>query len=347
MLLTIIATIIFILVLVIGHEFGHFIVAKLMGATVTEFGFGFPPKIVSKRFKGTEYSLNALPFGGFVSIYGESDPNAPKPETEPGTTLRSFQDLPAWKRALIVVAGIVMNLLIAWVVFSIVFMVGIPSTVVITAVQPNSPAAAAGLMPGDQILNFTTPDGFNSFIDNNLGHPVSFEVVRAGKTVDVTASPRSNPPAGQGHIGVVIGDGGVARENVFSALVDGAKVVWEVTILIAVTFWSLIVGLFTAHWAVLSGVTGPVGIFSVIGQATQQGIPYLLYLLGLISINLAVINIVPFPALDGGRILMIGIEKVIRRKINPKVEAWINGVGITLLLFLMVLITIRDISKLL
>jgi regulator of sigma E protease len=225
-------------------------------------------------------------------------------------------------------------------------MVGIPSTVVITSVQPNSPAANAGLQPGDQILNFSTPDAFNSFVDNNLSHPVSFEIVRAGKTIDITTSPRANPPAGEGHIGVVISDGGVAKENIFNSFVDGAKVVWEVAIIIAITFWGLLAGLFTAHWSSLSAVSGPVGIFGVIGQATQQGIPYLLYLLGLISINLAIINIVPFPALDGGRIAMIGIEKVIGRKINPKLESWINGVGISILLFLMVLITIRDIIKL-
>ncbi len=347
MLITVIATIIFILILVIGHEFGHFIMAKLMGATVTEFGFGFPPKIVSKRFKGTEYSLNALPFGGFVNIYGESDSKGAKPETEPGRVLKSFQDLPAWKRALIVVSGVIMNFLIAWVAFSIVFMVGIPSTVVITSVQPGSPAAAAGLMPGDQIMNFNTPDAFNSFVSNNLNGPISFKVVRSGKTIDVTASPRANPPAGQGHIGVVISDGGVAKENIFSAFIDGAKVVKEVTVMIATAFWGLLVGLFARQWGALSGVTGPVGIFSIIGQTAQQGIPYLLYLLGLISINLAVINIVPFPALDGGRILMIGIEKLIRQKIKPSVESWVNGLGIVFLLFLMVLITIRDITRLL
>ena len=223
MLATIIATIIFILILVIGHEFGHFIMAKLMGATVTEFGFGFPPKIASKRFKGTEYSFNALPFGGFVSIYGESDPDAPKPEAEAGMPAAQFPRPGCMERALIVVAGIVMNLLIAWVVFSIVFMIGIPSTVVITAVQPNSPAASAGLEAGDQIFKFSTPDAFNSYIDNNLGHRFLSRWSVLARTSDITASPRANPPAGQGHIGIVIQNGGIPRENIFNALIDGAK----------------------------------------------------------------------------------------------------------------------------
>lgn len=331
MLITIIATVILVLILVIGHEFGHFIMAKLMGATVTEFGFGFPPKLFSKQFKGTEYSFNALPFGGFVSIYGEN-PMEKKPEVGSGTAPRSFQDLSAWRRALIMVSGIVMNLLIAWAALSIVFMIGIPSTVVVMDVQANSPAAQVGLMSGDQILNFSTPDSFNSYIDQNLGHPVSFEVLRSGKTLDMNVTPRANPPEGQGHVGLVISEGGVGRENFFYSLLDGAKTTWELIKLITYSLWGLIVGLFTAHWKALSEVTGPVGIFSIIGQAAQQGSSYLIYLLGLISINLAIINIVPFPALDGGRILMVGIEKATGRKIKPTVEAWINGIGIALLL---------------
>lgn len=318
-----------------------------MGVTVLEFGFGFPPKIVSKRFKGTEYSLNTLPFGGFVRIYGEKEALRPEPGVEPGTTLVSFKDLSAPKQVLIAVAGIIMNLLIAWVALSVVFMIGTPSTVVVTAVEPNSPAAAAKIMPGDEILNFNSPNAFNTFIDKNLGHQISFEVNRDSKQIDIEVSPRSNPPAGEGHLGVVLAGAGIAKENVFSSIVDGAKLTAETTALVGMALWELLAGLATGHWGVLAGVTGPVGIVSIVGQATTQGIPYLLYLLSLISVNLAIINIVPFPALDGGRIIMIGIEKVFGRKIEPKIEAWINGIGMLLLLFLMVLITIRDIGRLL
>lgn len=341
--LTLVIALIFLLTLVIGHEFGHFVAAKLLGATVEEFGVGFPPKIVSKKIGETEYSLNAIPFGGFVRIHGEN-------ELQDGSAVldaskRSFRDLSATRKIVIVAAGVLMNLLLAWAAFTAVFMIGMPQQAVISQVVAGSPAAISGINPGDQVLNFNTPEAFTSFIAANAGHEISFKILHNGETKTITTTPRVNPPAGEGRLGVAVIEGGVARESFAKAVVDGGKLTFEATKSIFVALTGLIKGIFEGQWGRLSEVTGPIGIFNIIGQASKLGLVYLLELLGLISVNLAVVNSFPFPALDGGRVLMIAVQKLYRRALSPYVENLVNAVGLIFLLFLMLLITIRDISR--
>lgn len=346
MALTIVIALVFLLTLVVGHEFGHFVAAKLLGATVEEFGVGFPPKVASKKIGETEYSLNAIPFGGFVRIHGESELRE-ETVVPLNTSKRSFRDLSAVRKVTIVAAGVLMNLLIAWAAFTIVFMIGMPQRAVISQVAAGSPAALANLSPGDQVLDFDTPEAFTSFIAANAGHEVSFKISHNGETKTLTVTPRVNPPAGEGHLGVAVIEGGVAKEGFVKAVIDGGKLTIEASKSIFATLAGLIKGILMGQLGKLSEVTGPVGIFGIIGQASKLGLVYLFELLGLISVNLAVVNSFPFPALDGGRILIIMLQKLNRRAVSPYLENIVNALGLIFLLFLMLLITIRDISRIL
>ena len=339
--------------LVLIHEAGHFFVAKLFGLKVEEFGFGFPPRIGAIRRGDTEYSFNWLPFGGFVKIGGERGEFAAhdglkkkstKKEAAP-TDEKLFYAQPAWKKSLIVLAGVIINFIVGWLLISIVLMVGTPQTLVITGIQPNSPAAAAGIMAGDVVKGYTDYTDFTNFVNAHRGQPIMVSVVRNDKEIDFTVTPRVVTGPDQGAVGVKLQDGGTAREAPLQALWDGLVtsflLLWEVV----TTFGQLITQLFV-HASLLPGVVGPVGIFSTAEETGKIGIMYLVQLLGIISINLTVVNCIPFPALDGGRFVMVLIEKIKGSAVPEKVEAWVNGVGFAFLLVLMVLLTVRDISGL-
>jgi len=341
----IVIALIFLMVLIIGHEFGHFVAAKLLGATVEEFGLGFPPRLASKRIGETEYSVNAIPFGGFVRIHGE---NGTEEELGRGTNDKtgkhSFRDFSATRKIITLAAGIFMNLLIGWLAISAVFMIGIPSGVVISEVAPNSPAAAAGLAPGDQITSFGTPEAFTSYIAVNTGKEIRLKISRDGNEQDITATPRISPPVGEGRLGVAVAESGIPKENFLKALSDGAKLTVNSAASIFLAIAGIIKGALVGQFGGLSNITGPVGLFSTVGAAAKMGVVYLFELLGLISVSLAVVNALPFPALDGGRIFVVLGEKLFRRPLSRRLEAAVNTVGLIFLLFLMLLITIRDIS---
>ncbi len=343
--LTIALALLFLLILVVGHEFGHFVAAKFLGAPVEEFGVGFPPRIFAKRFGETEYSVNAIPFGGFVRIHGENESGS---DSEPlGTEQHGFAGLPIWRKLTIVAAGVFMNVLMAWAAFSVVFMIGVPSAVIVSRVSPESPAAVAGVTPGDQLIGFDKPIKFTNFVSANAGNEIVLKISRNGETKEIKIVPRVKPPEGEGRLGVAIVEGGAPKENFFKAIVDGAKLTWESTRSIFLALSGLVKGIFIGEWGRLSEVTGPVGVFGIVGEAAKAGPVYLLELFGLISINLAVVNSFPFPALDGGRIAILLIRKIIRRPISVRVEGLINAVGLIFLLFLMLVVTIRDISRIL
>jgi regulator of sigma E protease len=354
-MLIILIVIIGLSLLILGHEAGHFFVAKLFGLKVDEFGFGFPPRIgaIKPKDSETEYSFNWLPFGGFVRISGErgefaSAEGLKKDETTPavpGEDKRLFYAQPAWKKSLIVLAGVVINFIIGWLLISVVLMVGTPQTLVITGIQANSPAAVAGIQSGDVVQNYTSAQSFINYIDAHEGQPTQIAVLRNDKVIDFTVTPRVNPPPGEGAVGVELEAGGTQREAPLPALWDGlissALLLW----LTIGAFGQLITQLFI-HAQLLPGVVGPVGIFSVAEETGKIGIMYLIQLLGIISINLAVVNCIPFPALDGGRFVMVIIEKIKGSPVPERVESWINGAGFAFLLVLMVLLTIRDVSGL-
>ncbi len=336
--------------LILGHEAGHFFVAKLFGLKVDEFGFGFPPRIFARKKGDTEYSLNWLPFGGFVRISGErgefavADGSMDAPVNEEDKK-RLFFNQPTWKKSLIVLAGVIMNFILGWLCISVVLMIGSPQTLVITSTESGSPAAQAGFMSGDIVMNYKDYQSFTNYIDTHEGTPISIAVLRNGKEVDLTVTPRVNPSPDQGAIGVALEAGGTTRENPFSALWDGlldAGIIFWLTLL---AFGQLIQQIFV-HASIPAGVVGPVGIFGVAEETGKIGLAYLLQLIGVISINLSIVNLIPFPALDGGRFVMILAEKIKGSAIPEKVEAWINGLGFAFLIVLMILITVRDVHGL-
>jgi len=338
-------------ILVLVHEFGHFIVAKKSGLTVEEFGFGFPPRIFSFKVNETVYSINLLPLGGFVKILGENDGEA--------GNLKSFASKSAGIRSLITAAGVMMNFALGALLLIIGFYIGLPQVVneenkaiaknvqiQIIAISNNSPAEKANLKLGDSIEGFGEISIFQDFINQNKEKEISLKIKRGEDYLDIKAVPRANPPEREGALGIALAKTGLISYPWYQSVWLGIKSSFIITWEIIKGFFGLIKNLITVG-KIPQEIAGPVGIAILAGQATALGFVYLLQLVALISLNLAVLNLIPFPALDGGRLLFLGIEKIKGSKVNPKIENVIHSVGIVLLLALVVLITYRDILKLL
>lgn len=324
--------------LIFAHELGHFLVAKKMGLLVEEFGFGFPPRMFSWKRGETTYSVNWLPFGGFVRIYGEDAADV-KTDVPPG---RSFAAQRAWKRALIVVAGVVMNFMFGWFLLSLIFMIGTPKALFISQVLPDSPALSAGLKAQDQIQGFSTAKDFIDYINRNRGKEIVLAVRRGPETLEFKAVPRLKEEAA---LGVALVESGTERQAFVPAVWNSLKASVGAVVGIVAGFITLFGGLFTGGH-VAADVVGPVGVFGVASQAGQLGILYVVQLVALISLNLTVLNIFPFPALDGGRLLFIILEKIKGSPLNPKFERAANAAGFALLLALMIAVTVRDVVRL-
>jgi regulator of sigma E protease len=355
MLLSIIIFILVLSVLVLSHEFGHFIVAKKSGIKVEEFGFGLPPRLIGKRVGETVYSINALPFGGFVRLHGEQ-------EEGPGTDIgRSFLHKSKKIRLLVVIAGVIMNFALAIVAFSIVYsFIGVPrdtGKVKVVEVAPGSPAANAGIQVGDVItkVGVTPVSSSNAFISETAkyaGKSVTFEIQRSvdgeQKTAHISLVPRVNPPAGEGPLGVTITTIEIYYPPIYLRPFYGIyygfqdAVFWGKTIIVGLA--DIVGGIFKG--VPPEGVSGPIGIYAVTTEAERGGFLTLLNFVGILSVNLAILNIIPFPALDGGRLLFIGIEAATRKKVSSKTEALVNNIGFLLLLTLLFVITIGDIRRL-
>jgi regulator of sigma E protease len=334
-------------ILILVHEFGHFIMARRAGIMVEEFGFGLPPRLIGKKIGETIYSINALPFGGFVRLHGEAE--------EEGITdpKRAFLNKSKKVRISVIIAGVIMNFILGIVAFGIVYsLTGIPRDthqVKVVDISANSPALSSGLVVGDVIegadgKTFSDVNDFISYIDTKKGKKVTIQT----QAKKVTLTPRANPPAGEGPLGVTISTTEIYFPPVWQRPFYGAyygfkdAIFWGQTIILGL--WNLVINLFKGQ--VPKDVSGPVGIFAVTTEAARNGILTLINFVGILSINLAILNIVPFPALDGGRLLFIGIESVIGRKVVPKVEAAFHTVGMIILLALILAITIGDIRRL-
>ena len=340
MIIGIISIIIFLSILIFVHELGHFWAAKKFGLLVEEFGFGLPPKIWGKKIGETTYTINALPFGGFVKILGE-DGEDQKAKENIG---RSFGGLKIWKRTIIISAGVIMNFLLGWILVSLVLSIGAPKAILINEVLPNSPASGAGLIKGDKILNFENINAFVAHIEQNKGKEIVLKIERGGEEKNLTVVPRINPAEGQGALGIGLAETGFEKKNIFLSLWEGLKTSLEMVFLIFKAIFVLIGNAFSGK-ASLQDIAGPVGIVKVANQAGGLGIIYLIQLLALISLNLAVVNALPFPALDGGRLLFLLLEKIKGSPLPQKFERYANGLGMALLLFLMIVITIKDIAS--
>lgn len=338
-------------VLILSHEFGHFWVAKKSGIKVEEFGFGLPPRIWGKKVGETLYSINALPFGGFVRLHGEQEEGV---DTD---IKRSFLHKSKKVRSLVVTAGVIMNFLLAIVVFGIVYsFTGIPKDtgqVKILDVTQGSPAETAGLIVGDKITKVgkdevASSEDFVSKTGEYKGQKVSYEVLRDGKTLTINVFPRENPPEGEGPIGVTITTMEIFFPPVylrpFYGIYYGFKdsLFWGKTIILGLK--DLVINLFKG--VTPQGISGPIGIYAITTEASKGGLLMLLNFVGILSVNLAILNILPFPALDGGRLLFIGIEALTRKKVPRKVEAIINNVGFIVLLILLLGVTFGDLRRL-
>lgn len=376
--------------LIFIHELGHFATAKWFGIKVTEFGFGFPPRIFGVRYKETVYSINWIPLGGFVRMVGEEDPTDPQ----------SFAAQAVWKRVVVLVSGSFMNLIFPLVVFTILFTLphdAVVGTVMISGVSPNSPAQEAGLRAGDMVLEVEGKRVENHFdlvqaVMTRLGRPTEF-TIRRGMIVTglafspelapvekLTIVPRLKPPEQvvvetvndpvseislrearninpdaqigdrirQGAIGVLVGTANpkiVKRSFApWDAVPMAVERAWEVLTLTqaGLTQW--------ARGGPDPGITGPVGIAQVTGEIAEEipniGFSPLFEFVALLSISLGIVNLLPIPALDGGRLLFVVIEWIRRgKRISPQREGLVHMVGFALLIGLIVAMSYRDVVR--
>ncbi len=336
----IIAFFVVLALLIFVHELGHFTFAKLMGVRVDEFGLGFPPRLKSWYRGGTRYSINAIPLGGFVRMLGENGQ---------GTTPDSFGSKPPWQRFVILVAGPGMNLSLAVIVFFLSFLWGSPQFLTtITGVERGSPAATAGLRPNDTIL---AVDGSKvAYVDNLIsatyplaGKPVTLTVRRGSGTFNVVVVPRTNPPPHQGAIGIELNKSVIVRYGPVSALTMSFGQIGQYLQSLPLLFQDL-----SQHNA--QGISGPVGIAQtttqVIGAEPQFGPGFVLGWVALLSASLGVLNLLPIPALDGGRIVFVLLSWVRRRNLDPEVEGLIHVVGMAALLMLILFVSYQDLTRL-
>lgn len=371
-MMTILIFVVLLGMLVFVHELGHFITAKRNGIRVDEFGFGFPPRLFGfiKDETGkyrlvwgnkdvpssgkTVYSLNWIPLGGFVRIAGEDGHDTSDPE--------SFASKSAWVRVKVLGAGVCMNFLFAWFLISIVLMLGMPqpidpsesgqytdAKIQILSIVKGTPAETMGLKMGDEILTINGKsmsglDQVSQEIATHRGEVITITIDRFGKSLSFSGTPRTEYPAGEGSLGISFSETATVTYPWYQAIYEGARATYAITIAILQAFGQMIASLFGSEKSALD-VTGPVGIVYLTKQMSDLGLAYLLQFAALLSINLGIINILPIPALDGGRILFILIEKFKGSPVSRRVEGMIHQVGFILLLLLMVFVTIRDFSQ--
>lgn len=371
--MTLITFLIILGVLIISHEFGHFIVAKRVGARVDEFGLGFPPRLLSFKKGETTYSLNIIPFGGFVKIYGE-DLEEVIEDKKPDPA-RSLAHQSKWQQAAVLAAGVTFNLILAWLLLALalsttglpvgesVAPAGVPLTnshLSIISVAPGSPADKAGLKAGDTLISMRS--GLDYLIPTSPEQVQAFTATRAGREIvlgyerqqpkvktiveEVGVVPVTGLISDRAAIGLGLETVGTLKLSVFRAVPLAFKLLANLTWLTARGLGDFLFGLVRGHGELLNQVAGPVGLVSLVGTAQALGLGHLLLFTAVISINLAVLNLLPIPALDGGRLLFLLIEAIKRKPLNPKFAKMANLIGFALLILLMVIVTFSDIFKL-
>ncbi len=350
--------------LIVIHEFGHYIAARAFGIRVEEFALGFPPRIASVVRGETRYSLNAIPIGGYVKLTGEEDPNDPKS--------LAGRSIPI--RVTVLTAGIFMNLALTLVLFAVFFtfppeVVG--TKVIVARVEPGSPAQHAGMFPGDVFLRKdislhsstllleqpTDSDPYGGqviqslrdvteYTQANLGKEVTFLLARGNTPVIVSLMPRASPPPDQGPMGIGVG---VSGGEVVTRFRPSLSVIPESFVQVyrfVVTLGESIGNIFTSSEG-RDGLAGPIGIAQVTGEVAKTGVLPFIGFVAILSLNLAIFNLLPIPALDGGRLLFVIIEAVRGgRRVPPRREALIHLMGFMFLIGVIILISLSDISRL-
>lgn len=364
MVITAIVFFIILSILVLVHELGHFLVARFLGVGVEEFGLGLPPRVVGKKIRGTIYSVNWLPIGGFVKLAGEDEKERKTEKGKRKNVSEYFWARSKKERAAMLVAGVAMNFLLAVVITTGLLIDGVkePSgRVHVERVIEGSPAQEGGLLPNDVILTadrwpkitpevrplteMTTTKQLIEFTKANAGKTIQLEILRGGETLLVRLVPRASPPAGEGPMGVAISDLEERRYPWWQA----PFVAGRVTILRA---GQMLTSIVLSLWRVMTlqplgvDIAGPIGIAQVTGQAVKFGLKAVLEFMSILSLNLAVLNILPIPALDGGRLAFVFLEKVLGRRVWPAFEKSTHQIGMVILFALILLITINDILRL-
>lgn len=356
-------------VLIFSHELGHFLAARATGIKVHEFGLGFPPRLFGWRRGETLYSLNIIPLGGFVKIHGED------PEELASDDQRAMFTKPKPIQALVLLAGIIFNLILAWLLVVITLStVGLPigqslmpgdyelsnPQLLVASVINDSPAETAGLQVGDVIVSARTrsgavaaltPTGIGEFTADRAGEEIVIGYRRQAAGVkdfitEVGVVPTEELLVDRAAIGLGLEMVGRLKLALPAAFIAGSQLSFEMVRLTGVGLGQLFVGIFRGEAEILKQVAGPVGLVSLVGDATALGFGYLLFFTALISINLALLNLLPIPALDGGRLLFLIIEAIKGSPIKPTVARTINFIGFVFILLLMVLVTVGDISRL-
>ncbi|KKP28474.1 MAG: Membrane-associated zinc metalloprotease [Parcubacteria group bacterium GW2011_GWA2_31_28] len=354
-MLTTILFIIVLIVLILIHEIGHFFTAKFFGIKVEEFGLGFPPRIFIWGKGKTKYSLNWLPFGGFVKIKGENG--------EKVNDKDSFSSRPLFQRSMVLISGVFMNFLLAAILFSVGFFIGLPiidqgqgkelqnAKVQILQVAKESPAEIAGLKLGDNILEIKNAESVaiienvkdaQNYINEHKGEYIILKIEREKEIFEKEVFARENYKSDQGSIGISLSKVGLISYPWYLALIEGFKKATLNFIAIIIAIIILIKDLIVSG-EISGDIVGPIGIARLTGQFYDLGISYLISFVGIISLNLAVLNILPIPALDGGRLFFAIIEKIRRKAMNRELEAKIHGIAFIILIVFIIIITFKDI----
>jgi len=380
-------------VLILIHELGHFVAAKKFGVKIEEFGLGYPPRIFGfykkdkkwifigrdtkkkiRKIDKTIYSLNWIPFGGFLKIFGENREEKKESSSQKSSKKQkkirkdSFEAQSALKRSIIILNGVFFNVIFAMLLLIIMFASGAPvvsdeettvplknEAVIISEVVNGSPASEAGLSMGDKILdvaifgedglvNISAVEDVQNFTNNNKGEKIVLTIQRGGEIIEKEIIPRVEFPEDEGPMGIAIMKTGIARYPWYEAIKKGVVYTFQLLQAILFGFYTIFKSLLTKG-KMVGQVAGPVGIFQLTSQAASMGISYFIHFGAMISLNLAVLNALPIPALDGGRFLFILIEKIKGSPISAKVERVTNSAAFLLLILLMIFITIRDIIK--
>ena len=353
--MTILIFILTLSILVLVHELGHFLMAKKMGVKVEEFGIGLPPKLFGIKKGETLYSVNLLPIGGFVKLFGEeySTPLALDKN-------RTFVNKKPWQKTLIVLGGVLGNFLLGWFIFSYLVTQGVPvptNNVIVEKVTKNSPASMAGLKEKDVILKFVPPispmspisltssTSLITLTQKYAEKNVKLLVQRGHQQLTVDLVPRVNPPKGEGPLGIAISSFIEKKYPWYTAPYYGLIEAFNITAKISSELGKMLYNLVTFHKQNVD-VAGPIGIANLAGQAVKFGKNAFLEFLALLSLNLAIMNILPFPALDGGRLVFVLYEGITKKRPNKNFEKYTNLIGFIMLLSLAAIITVNDVVKL-
>jgi regulator of sigma E protease len=372
MLLTILTFILVLSLLIFVHEFGHFWVARRFGLRPKEFGFGFPPRAIGyykdkegkwKTIRGSKdpedasdtiYSINWLPLGGFVNLSEDEDG---------GDDPNHFSNKPVYQRAAILLAGVTMNIILAAVLISIGYMFGLPQStdevgdkaivsehkVQVLEIMEGTPAKEAGIEIGDIILSIngqtmSENEKIQEIVADNIGQDLTYRLKRKGEEFDKVIRPVLMEETGKGGIGVSITETGIVRYPFFIAIWEGFKTTFILTGLVVVAFYDLFKDIFSGQGVSIE-VGGPIRIAEITGDAVRMGFSYLINFSAMLSINLAIINAFPFPALDGGRVIFLIVEKLQGKPVSKRIEGIIHSIGFALLMLLIVLVTYNDIMR--